>query len=762
MHFNNLSNHCELFSRFFFDNPDPMWVYERHSLKFLIVNKAAVLHYGYSEAEFLAMTIADIRPSEDIPALQAIIRQEAGNCKKAGVWRHVKKNGDLIYVDITSYLAALTDREAVLVCARDITEKQQLEQENQKLLELEREQRFQLEQSSQLLRIASRSGRFGGWRVDLNTMTTQWSEQTAAIHGFDEPKLFNLEQAISFYASPYRQIVKERFIRCSQYGDSFDEILQLTDVNNKLIWVRSIGEAEYDSLGNIVAVRGSFQDIDELIRTKNELSTVQQSLYETLEQISDAFFLLNREWQFTYINNKAEQLLQSGKKQLLGNSIWDCFPAAVNTTFEQQYKLAIKNNTTVRFTEYFEPFEQFFEVNAYPTPHGLAVYFRDVTEQKLLARQIERSASLQQQAHQLDALGKLTGGIAHDFNNLLTVIISNTEVLADNLAGQAALQKSAGLSLQAALKASQLTQHLLAFGRRQVLKPETEKLSVLLHNALLLLRHVLPANISLAMSPVSDRLWLTIDKTQFEMALLNIVINAREAMPQGGEIVISAEAASTNVLQQYDLPTAKNYIKLAISDTGQGMTEQVKDKAFEPYFTTKAVSDGYGLGLSMVYGFVQQSGGTAYIDNGQSSGCCICLILPATDSPASLAQPDCEPEIKNRLLLVEDDELLQKHLAFVLNRAGYRVSCANSADEAEQLIRHNPYDILLSDIVTPGKLSGIELARWVKEHFPAIKILLNSGYYNIEKENSHKLQSDFTFIAKPYKTADLLSILSRL
>jgi len=552
-------------------------------------------------------------------------------------------------------------------------------------------------------------------------------------------------------------LIKERFSRCAKYGTGYDEIFLLTDVNGRNLWVRSIGEAEYNEQGKIIAVQGAFQDVDELIRTKDQLAEIQQDLYDTLEQISDAFFLLDDEWRFIFINKKAEQLLQQPKNALLGNNVWQCFPEAIGSVFQLQYQQAVSDKVTVQFDEYFAPLDCHFDVTAYPTHNGLAVYFRDITHQKQQAEQLARSASLQQQAQQLDALAQLTGGIAHDFNNLLTVIVSNAELLTETLQHQPEALKSAQLCLQAAQKASTLTRYLLGFGRRQLLKPEILPLKALVDDALPLILHALGDKVSFQLKPIRQDINVKLDKEQFSLALLSLVINAKEAMPQGGIITLTTELASADIIAQYQLPE-RDYVQLRLTDNGPGIAANLQQKVFDPFFTTKTVGSGFGLGLSFVHGFIQQSGGTAFIDSRFSEGCSICLLLPYQ---AANVSSTLLPEHHKRLLLVEDDELLLQHLTVLLEREGYEVTPVVSADDAYQQIINESYDYLFADIVTPGTLSGVTLAKQARGIQPTLRILLTSGYNNID---SDKVEAElpFHFIAKPYKTANLLSMLTTL
>ena len=741
-------NYGELFNSFFYRNQDPMWLYNPISLRYLAGNGAAITEFGFSEAEFLAMTITDICHPDDLNSLENIISQVKLGVKSVVELRHFTKSGTLRFIELTTYPTQANEAGAALLCARDVTQK------------IEQEQHTQVEQSSHLLTIASRSGRLGGWRVDLTTMTAHWSEQTAAIHGFSSAKALSAEEAINFYAPEYRQLVKERFLRCSHYGTGFDDIFQLIDTNNRRFWVRAIGEAEYDEQGTIIAVCGAFQDVDELIRTQDSLAEVQQNLYDTLERISDAFFLLDDDWEFTYINTRAEQMLKQNKSELLNRNVWECFPDAVGSIFEQQYQLAVAEEKTVRFDAFFAPLETHFEVSAYPMPTGLAVYFRDITEKIELSKQIERSATLQRHAHQLDALAKLTGGIAHDFNNLLTVILSNTELLMEHLQQQPDLLKSANLTLSATQKATSLVHYLLAFGRQQKLAPELIGLANLLVNTEALMKHAIPSNIFLINQPIDENVYIEIDKTQFEMAMLHIIINAKEAMPDGGVVSLEAEIAAPLLAEEYDLDRTKKYIQLSISNTGNSTASKYGEKVFQPFFTTKALGDGFGLGLSFVHGFIQQSGGMVYIDQSYTKGFRICLLLPAHMS-AKISGEDVSSSNKKRLLLVEDDELLMQHLCTILSRESYQVTAVASADEAMALVKESQFDILFSDIITPGKMDGIALAHHAKEAIPGIKILLNSGYFDFNAKDA-KYQGEFSFITKPYKTAELLTKLISL
>lgn len=243
----------------------------------------------------------------------------------------------------------------------------------------QKEQIQALSRTSRLINIAGRVARVGGWRIDLQSMTVELSPVTAEIHGLRDVESISLDEAIEFYAPEYRSQIREIFANCAEHGAPYDEVLQLISADNRRLWVRAAGEAEYDAEGNIVAVHGAFQDISEYVEARDQSLVLSQRLMETLENISDAFFTLDSEWRFTFINSQAEKVLGCRKDELLGNVIWDEFPGAVGTVFQRGYENAVATGETFCAKEFYAPLGKWLEVNAYPYEDSLAVYFRDIT-----------------------------------------------------------------------------------------------------------------------------------------------------------------------------------------------------------------------------------------------------------------------------------------------------------------------------------------------------------------------------------------------
>lgn len=230
--------------------------------------------------------------------------------------------------------------------------------------------------------IAERTARLGGWRVDLDPVRITWSPETCAIHGEPTGISPDLDTAIDYYTPEHRDRIRAAFTGCAETGRPFDEVALLVSAKDNHVWVRVIGEPVRDGTGAIIAMHGALQDISEMVAMQDQSENLARRLLQTLENISDAFFLLDHEWRFSFLNGKALELLRCSREELLGEVKWDAFPAAVGTTIQHQFETVMRTGQAVRFQEYFAPLKSWFDVDAYPTPEGLAVYFRDVTHQR--------------------------------------------------------------------------------------------------------------------------------------------------------------------------------------------------------------------------------------------------------------------------------------------------------------------------------------------------------------------------------------------
>ncbi len=397
---------------------------------------------------------------------------------------------------------------------------------------------------------------------------------------------------------------------------------------------------------------------------------------------------------------------------------------------------------------------------------GLMTLLNDTAES--LQQQRAAIAELNQklsQSQKMEAMGQLTGGVAHDFNNLLTVILGNAEHLADSLAGNRELQRIAADIATAAERGSDLTRSLLAFARKQPLRPRDIDIAGKILDMEPLLRRTLGGHIECAFTLDPD-LWLTsVDPGQLATALLNLVLNARDALQEGGKLTVEARNTS---LGESDLdvngePRPGEYVMVAVTDTGSGMTAEVASRAFEPFFTTKEVGKGTGLGLSMVYGFVRQSGGLVQMQSAPGRGSVVRLFFPRLATPPIEdplpAEQITVPDGSETILVVEDDDMVRAYVENELRVLGYNVITRSNGPAALELLRQpGDIDLLFTDVVMPGGMFGPELARQATQLRPGLKVLFTSGYTQTPVKMPDGV-GDARILTKPFRRKDLAAML---
>lgn len=378
----------------------------------------------------------------------------------------------------------------------------------------------------------------------------------------------------------------------------------------------------------------------------------------------------------------------------------------------------------------------------------------DVTEQQAAEVQLR-------QAQKMEAIGQLTGGVAHDFNNLLQVIGANLEMLSVEIAGNEHLHKRIETALQAVWRGSRLASQLLAFARRQPLSPRVINVGRLIRSADDMLRRALGEGVEIE-TVIAGGLWNTrIDPVQVETALLNLAINARDAMDGRGKLTIEAGNAflDDNYAARHVEVTPGQYVMIAVSDTGCGIAPDVLEKVFDPFFTTKPEGQGTGLGLSMVHGFAKQSGGHIKIYSELSEGSTVRMYLPRSredeDVPVE-GHANTVTRGTETILLVEDDEDVRLATAEMLSQLGYSVLHAKDADSALVIIESGArIDLLFTDIVMPGTLRAPELARKAQQKIPGIAVLFTTGYADNAAIHGGRLDGGINLITKPYARDEL-------
>jgi PAS domain S-box-containing protein len=390
---------------------------------------------------------------------------------------------------------------------------------------------------------------------------------------------------------------------------------------------------------------------------------------------------------------------------------------------------------------------------------------RDLTRQK--REQLERTLLEEQlyQAQKMEAIGSLTGGMAHDFNNLLAIIIGNTDLLRDLETDDPEADELTRNVLDAAFRGADLTRRLLAFARQQPLQPRRVDVNQLVSRIIQLLSRTLGENIEIALSLSLEVSPIVADPAQLEAAITNLATNARDAMPDGGHLAIATanrRLDAEHAAQHAELMPGE-YVMIEVRDTGSGMTPEVMNRIFEPFYTTKERDKGTGLGLSVVFGFITQSGGHVTVSSEPGVGTTFRLFLPRATGAAEMTQEDAKQQLVRgggeTILAVEDNDALRRIIVRQLNSLGYRVLEAKQADDALQVMELESVDVLLTDIVMPGGKDGVELARLARQRWPTIAVVFSSGVSQAKPDgNCVSLPPGTPLLSKPYRKENLARV----
>jgi PAS domain S-box-containing protein len=489
---------------------------------------------------------------------------------------------------------------------------------------------------------------------------------------------------------------------------------------------------------------------------------LDQFLSRVLEHVPTMVFMKGAdELRFEYFNKAGEDLLGLPRSALLGKNDHDFFPREQADFFVQKDRQVLERGTVEDIPE--EPLEtprgrRWLHTRKIPVldglgrPRHLLGVSVDITEQKLQADSLQEQL---RQAQKMEAVGRLAGGVAHDFNNLLSVIMGYTSLAVDTIRTGDPLKEQLSEVLAAAERARQLTRQLLAFSRQQVLDPRVVSLNEVLGRVERMLERLIGEDVEFVAVKAPDLGNVRVDPGQMEQVLMNLVVNARDAMPRGGKLTIE----TANV--ELDAPYAGDHegvapgphVLLAVSDTGHGMDRETQSRIFEPFFTTKEVGRGTGLGLSTVFGVVRQSGGHIWVYSEPGKGAVFKLYFPRVLHAGLSATQKPDPALTTgheSILVVEDEAQVRKVVTAILIRGGYRVLEAETPEQALSMARDPAHaiDLLLTDVVMPG-MSGPDVVRHVRELRPAVKAICMSGYTDETVVRHGILEIGLAFLQKP-------------
>jgi PAS domain S-box-containing protein len=610
----------------FANNPLPMWVFDEETLTFLAVNEAAIDHYQYSRQEFLAMTILEIRPPEELPRLAAQLAGKGLEILEARVWKHRKKDGTRIDVEVYSRCTEWAGRRARLVMAHDITERWRAA----KALKTSEEQFSTVFHSSpDPICIATvRSDRV----LDAN-------ESFLEITGYSREEVIgnSIANLKLWYSLEERKKVFAEFKKRGRVRNM--EARLRTKSGEERLWLVSL---ELLNVGGQACILSVSKDVTNSKRAEAAKRESEERFRQLAENIADIFWLYDLETErVLYVNPAFERVLGHSTAELYRESrLWiesihpddrekadaEYQRGRQTGSINHEYRI-VRPDGSIRYLR-----ERGFGVR---DEQGVIRRFAGIAEDITEPEQLE---GLLRQAQKMEAVGQLAGGVAHDFSNLLTIIEGYCEQLERQPLANEATRSAVNEIHLAAKRASALTGQLLAFSRKQKLEPQVLDLNLLIAEVETILRRTLGENIGLVILLQQDLRPVKVDRFQFEQVVLNLAVNARDAMPLGGHLTITTSNVDLDeaFFRSHPGLTPGPCAVLAVQDTGEGMDARTREHIFEPFFTTKAAGKGTGLGLATVYGIVQQSGGSIEVESKPGAGSTFRIYLPAAREPVEV------------------------------------------------------------------------------------------------------------------------------
>ena len=726
---------------------DSIEVIDPQTGRYLDVNDQTCLAHGYTREEYLALTVMDIDPMVEANSWENSGGTEQWEGAHVFESHHRRKDGSLFPVEVKANFIRL-DRDYIVCVVRDITERKKVEAA---LKESEARYRTLFDDNPSMYFTLEADG-------TVSSVNRFGAEQL----GYTIAELTGASVLHVFYPED-KAAALQAVQRCLAHPDqTFRWSLRKVRKDGSMLWVEETARAIRRADSSLV-VLVVCEEITERKRAEQALVESHSLLKAVFEGTPDAMYVKDLAGRYLMINTAGAGLLAQPVEELMGKDDRALFTsdaaqqimardrAVIETTTPQLFEETL---TTAGITRTYLTSKGVYR-DAQGKVIGLIGISRDVTEQKRLEEQLR-------QAQKMEAVGRLAGGVAHDFNNLLTVINGYSQLTYRRLAPNDPNRRLIGEIYSAGERAATLTNQLLAFSRKQVLQPEVVSLNSLLDDLVKLLRRLIGEDIDLALVPDDNLGLVKVDRSQFEQTIINLAVNARDAMPEGGRLTIETYNTVLDLHYKERFPEVRPgpYVCVTVSDTGTGMDAATKARVFEPFFTTKDPGKGTGLGLAMVYGFVKQSGGHVEVYSEVGYGTTFKIYLPPVEEAVSSFNTSADittpPKGQETILLVEDEAPVRNLVQFVLHAQGYTVLEARDGQEALGMAERHPTEIhlLVTDLVMP-RMSGRQLADQLRQTRPNVCILYMSGYTDEAVIRHGLLEAHVGFLQKPFNPAVL-------
>ncbi len=604
----------------------------------------------------------------------------------------------------------------------------------------------------------------GGWEMDVSTQRIFWTDSVYAIHDLPLGAPLDVERCQSFFAPADRAELKRVLGHVGSTGEITTLQLPLTSARGRNIWVRLIVKADRRN-GEAIRLHGTIQDITDRVIAERQVIETRDFYELTLNAMPTLVMYVNRQRVITYVNQAVEEFANLPRAQCIGRLLNTLYTPEEYALIAGHVDAALRGEAnTIKHGTARNGRARDWQMHLVPEfaqradgakgdPRGFFAISYDLTEIKRLEARLL-------QAQKMEAIGQLTGGIAHDFNNLLGVVLGNLQLLERGVDDNPNLARKVHTAMRAAMRGADLTRRLLALARRQILDPNVVDLNRQLTGLADLMQRTLGESIEVRMVQAHD-LWHTrVDAGQFENAILNLAINARDAMPRGGRLTVKTQNVRLDASFTRTHPQIEpgEYVSVSVSDNGVGIEPEVLSRVFEPFFTTKESGKGSGLGLAMVHGFTEQAGGVATIASELGRGTTVQLLLPRCREEQVVREDTIitriAPTGDETILVVEDDADLRDTVVTALTQFGYRALAAPNAERALNILSGSEHiDLLFTDVMMPGGTLGPELARRAREMRPNIEVLFTTGYADSAVLSGGISAADV--IHKPYRNEEL-------
>jgi PAS domain S-box-containing protein len=611
-----------------------------------------------------------------------------------------------------------------------------------------------------LVRDMQRTARVGGWEYELASRRLTWTDTGFAAQELPLQQGMSADAVIQLFHPDDRVRLKDAARVVAETGRQEDlEVRAL--VKGRELWIRMIVKGERRE-NVVVRLHGTFQDVTDRIQAERQVRATRDFYELTLDAMPVLVMYVNSRLVMTYANAAITSWLGQPRERLIGKHLKEFVRPETYTGFMEDIDAVLRGETRNRtFSGHTGNRPRDMQVHLVPqiaADGEVLGYFSivfDITELKRLEQRLV-------QAQKMEAIGQLTGGIAHDFNNLLGVVLGNLQLLERSVAESPSLARKVHTAMRAAVRGADLTRRLLAFSRKQIFAPVVISLDRQLGGLADLMQRTLGDAIDVRMNLAPDVWHTRVDPGQLENAILNLAINARDAMPQGGRLTVQTGNMRADAAFCLEHPPLEpgDYVYISVTDTGCGIPPDVLSRVFEPFFTTKESGKGSGLGLAMVHSLAEQSGGAATIESMVDRGTTVRILLPRCDEEQSAHEDTIINKIAPRghetILVVEDDADLRETVVTSLSQLGYRALPAANAEAALRVLASaERVDLLFTDVMMPGGTLGPALAKRARELRPSLEVLYTTGYAETSVLGTGSGVSPSDVIHKPYRNEDL-------